>query len=98
MNVSFFVAMLPPRLRRIADLIAELLVALFALFMAVWGVKLVDATWYNTIADFPALSVGVTYLPIPLGGAILLLFVIEHMIGGARQPAPPGGHGHATVD
>src|SRR5712672_4835473 len=84
MNVSFFVAMLPPRLRRIADLIAELLVALFALFMVIWGVKLVDATWYNTIADFPALSVGVTYLPIPLGGASLLLFVIEHVCGGAR--------------
>src|SRR5215813_14322623 len=87
MNVSFFVAMLPPLLRRVADLIAELLVALFALFMVIWGVKLVDATWYNTIADFPALSVGVTYLPIPLGGAILLLFVIEHVIGGQKIDA-----------
>jgi TRAP-type C4-dicarboxylate transport system permease small subunit len=95
MNVSFFVAMLPPRLRRIADLIAELLVALFALFMVIWGMKLVDTTWYNTIADFPALSVGVTYLPIPLGGAILLLFVVEHVSGGARQPAPPREHGRA---
>jgi TRAP-type C4-dicarboxylate transport system permease small subunit len=84
MNVSFFVAMLPPRLRRIADLIAELLVALFGLFMVIWGVKLVDATWFNTIADFPALSVGVTYLPIPLGGAILLLFVIERVSRGQR--------------
>ena len=84
MNVSFFVAMLPPRLRRVVDLIAELLVGLFALFMVIWGVKLVEATWHNTIADFPALSVGVTYLPIPLGGAILLLFVIEHVSGGQR--------------
>jgi len=25
------------------------------------------------------LSVGVTYLPIPIGGVLLLLFVIEHM-------------------
>ncbi len=50
--------------------------------MVIWGVKLVDATWYNTIADFPALSVGVTYLPIPLGGAILLLFVVEQVSGG----------------
>ena len=84
MNVSFFVAMLPLRLRRIVDLIAELLVALFALFMVVWGAKLVEATWHNTIADFPALSVGVTYLPIPFGGAILLLFVIEHVTGHQR--------------
>ncbi len=103
MNVSFFVAMLPPRLRRIADLIAELLVALFALFMVIWGVKLVDATWYNTIADFPALSVGVTYLPIPLGGAILLLFVIEQVSGGqstdvGRQMTEDGSlKGHPSV-
>jgi TRAP-type C4-dicarboxylate transport system permease small subunit len=97
MNVSFFVAMLPPPLRRIADLIAELLVALFALFMVIWGAKLVDATWYNTIADFPALSVGVTYLPIPLGGAILLLFVIEHVIGGA-PPLSVSEHAHPMAD
>ena len=103
MNVSFFVAMLPPRLRQIADLIAELLVALFGLFMVIWGVKLVDATWYNTIADFPALSVGVTYLPIPLGGAILLLFVIEQVSGGqstdvGRQMTEDGSlKGHPSV-
>ena len=94
MNVSFFVAMLPPRLRRIADL----LVALFALFMVVWGAKLVDATWHNTIADFPALSVGVTYLPIPLGGAILLLFVIEHVIGAAQQTTQRSELPHVTAD
>ena len=93
MNVSFFVAMLPDRLRRIVDLIAELLVALFALFMVIWGVKLVEATWHNTIADFPALSVGVTYLPIPLGGAILLAFVVERVIGMVRKSDLPGSRG-----
>jgi TRAP-type C4-dicarboxylate transport system permease small subunit len=90
MNVSFFVAMLPPRPRRIADLVAEMLVGLFAAFMVIWGVKLVQATWHNTIADFPTLSVGVTYLPIPLGGAALLLFVIERLVGPAI-PAPADG-------
>jgi TRAP-type C4-dicarboxylate transport system permease small subunit len=90
MNVSFFVAMLPPRPRRIADLVAEMLVGLFAAFMVIWGVKLVEATWHNTIADFPTLSVGVTYLPIPLGGAALLLFVIERLVGPAI-PAPADG-------
>src|SRR5215468_12328142 len=98
MNVSFFVAMLPLRLRRIVDLIAELLVALFALFMVVWGAKLVEATWHNTIADFPELSVGVTYLPIPLGGAILMLFVIEHVLGVAPPPTLPSERPHLTAD
>ena len=82
MNVSFFVQMFPPPLRRLTELLAELLVATMALFMVIYGEKLVAATWYNTIADFPSLSVGVTYLPIPVGGAILLLFVVERVIFG----------------
>jgi TRAP-type C4-dicarboxylate transport system permease small subunit len=82
MNVSFFVQMFPPPLRMLTELLAELLVATMAMFMVVYGEKLVAATWYNTIADFPSLSVGVTYLPIPVGGAILLLFVIERVVFG----------------
>jgi TRAP-type C4-dicarboxylate transport system permease small subunit len=82
MNVSFFVQMFPPLLRRLTELLAELLVATMAMFMIVYGEKLVAATWYNTIADFPSLSVGVTYLPIPVGGALLLLFVIERVVFG----------------
>jgi TRAP-type C4-dicarboxylate transport system permease small subunit len=82
MNVSFFVQMFPPPLRILTELLAELLVATMALFMIVYGQKLVAATWYNTIADFPSLSVGVTYLPIPVGGAILLLFVVERVVFG----------------
>src|SRR2546422_11780071 len=41
MNVSFFVAMLPPSLRRWTELIAELLVAAMAVFMLGYGTKLV---------------------------------------------------------
>lgn len=82
MNVSFFVLMLPPAIRTIAELIAELMVAAMALFMAVYGSKLVDVTWYNTIAEFPSLSVGVTYLPIPISGVALLLFVVERLLLG----------------
>jgi TRAP-type C4-dicarboxylate transport system permease small subunit len=87
MNVSFFVLMLPPALRTGAEFIAELMVAIMALFMAVYGAKLVEVTWYNTIAAFPALSVGVTYLPIPIGGAVLLLFVVERLLLGV-PPEP----------
>jgi TRAP-type C4-dicarboxylate transport system permease small subunit len=82
MNVSFFVSMLPARLQLASDLATELLMAAMALFMLWYGAKLVDATWHNTIADFPFLSVGVTYLPIPIGGAFLLLFVIERVFLG----------------
>jgi TRAP-type C4-dicarboxylate transport system permease small subunit len=85
MNVSFFAAMLSPRYRRWTDLLVELLVGAMAAFMVVYGAKLVDATWLNSIDEFPDLSVGVTYLPIPLGGAALLLFVVERILLGAPR-------------
>ena len=62
-----------------------------ALFMAWYGTNLVIATWHNTIGDFPFLSVGITYLPIPVGGVFLLLFVIERLLIGqppSDEPAP----------
>jgi TRAP-type C4-dicarboxylate transport system permease small subunit len=79
MNVTFFVAMLPDKLRRVADILAELLVGAMAVFMVVYGKELVDATWLNSIDEFPWLSVGLTYTPIPLGGLALLLFVVERI-------------------
>ena len=88
MRMPFFVSLLPPRWQRAIEFVVELLMAAIALFMINWGQKLVAATWQNSIADFPSLSVGATYLPIPLGGAILLLFVIERVAIG-----PPGAIG-----
>lgn len=79
MRMSFFVSLLPPRWQRVSAFLVEVLMALIALFMVYWGAKLVAATWQNSVPEFPALSVGVSYLPIPLGGAILLLFVIERL-------------------
>jgi TRAP-type C4-dicarboxylate transport system permease small subunit len=93
MNISFFVDKLPDRLKAFVDLVVQLLMAMIALFMVYWGSLLVEATWYNTIPDFPALSVGVTYLPIPLGGFCLLLFVIERILLGA--PPDPTAHDDA---
>lgn len=92
MRMSFFASLLPPAGQRLCALLVEILMALIALFMVRWGITLVAATWQNSVADFPSLSVGVTYLPIPLGGAILLLFVIERLtIGPPPQPAPEAG-------
>ena len=79
MRVTVLTDILPPVLQRAAMVLRETLVALMGLFMAGFGWKLVEATWQNSIAEFPALSVGVTYLPIPIGAVVLLLFVIERL-------------------
>ena len=93
MNVSFFVDMLPDPLKAVVDLVVQLLMAAIALFMMVWGARLVEVTWYNTIPDFPALSVGLTYLPIPVGGFCLLLFILERIFLGT--PPDPTVHDDA---
>ena len=94
MRVGFFVSLLPDKLQRALALLVECLMALIALFMIHWGIKLVAATWQNSIADFPSLSVGVTYLPIPIGGVCLLLFIIERIFLGA--PPDPLPHSDAV--
>jgi TRAP-type C4-dicarboxylate transport system permease small subunit len=50
-----------------------------AAFMVVYGVHLCWLTRSNTIAEFPWLSVGVVYMPIPIGGLLTLLFIVEKM-------------------
>jgi len=91
MNVAYFAKHLPPRWRRALDVIVQLLMAVIATFMIVWGERLVEVTWHNSIAEFPFLSVGVTYLPIPIGGLCLLLFIIERIFLGL-PPDPIGPH------
>jgi TRAP-type C4-dicarboxylate transport system permease small subunit len=67
----------------------ELAMAGMNLFMLVWGVRLVHITWFQAISDFPLVSVGISYLPVPLGGAITLLFVVERLWTGRlfQEPA-----------
>jgi TRAP-type C4-dicarboxylate transport system permease small subunit len=52
---------------------------LVAGFMLGYGVHLCVVTWGNTIAEFPWLSTGVVYMPIPIGGFLTLLFIVEKM-------------------
>jgi TRAP-type C4-dicarboxylate transport system permease small subunit len=95
MNVSYFADQLPLPWRKLLDLLVQLLMALIAIFMIVWGERLVEVTWHNSIADFPFLSVGVTYLPIPIGGVFLLLFIVERIFLG-RPPEPIPQHPEAA--
>jgi TRAP-type C4-dicarboxylate transport system permease small subunit len=44
-----------------------------------YGIQLVRSFWYQSIADFPIVSTGISYLPVPIGGGIVALFVIERI-------------------
>ena len=84
--VSTLLNMLNDSNRTHMERTADIGMGIIALFMIKWGVLLVQATWQNTIAEFPELSVGVTYLPIPAAGVITLLFVIERLWLGEPPP------------
>jgi TRAP-type C4-dicarboxylate transport system permease small subunit len=75
-----------PTARKWLLLLADICMIATALFMVVYGTQLVQITWNQTIAEFPKLSVGLTYLPIPLGGLFTLLFIIERLWVGAPPP------------
>ena len=81
--VSTALNMLKQSRRAHLERVAHAGMGIIGLFMIRWGVLLVQATWHNTIAEFPALSVGVTYIPIPAAGVITLLFCIERLWLGA---------------
>ena len=81
----------PPGVRRALLWLADAAMVATALFMLVYGLQLVQVTWGQTIGEFPSLSVGVTYLPIPLAGFITLLFIIERLWLG---PPPPSSVMH----
>lgn len=66
----------------------ELAVAGTTLFMLIWGVRLVHTTWFQSIAEFPGVSVGLSYLPVPIGGGITVLFVIERLWTGVLFTDP----------
>jgi TRAP-type C4-dicarboxylate transport system permease small subunit len=89
-NVHICVQMLtdavPPSVRKWMLKLADLCMIAVALFMLVYGAQLVKVTWNQTIAEFPALSVGLTYSPIPMGGLFTLLFIIERLWLGAPPP------------
>ena len=93
-NLHIAVMMVPDMTSGIArTLIAwfiELCMLGTSLFLLFFGWGLVRTTWNQVMAQMPVIPVGLTYLPIPLGGLIIALFVIERLWSG-RFFAPAEG-------
>ena len=78
-GVGILPALLTGTARAALGFIIEIGMLVANLFMLWWGIKLVNTTWYQSIAEFPVVSVGFSYLPVPIGGLLIVLFVIERM-------------------
>lgn len=88
-SVNLVPDLLPPGGALVLAWVREIIVGSAAVFLLYYGVSLVRTTWHQVIAEFPTVSVGISYLPIPLGGAIMGIFVIERLLRGPHQPRDP---------
>ncbi|ANJ56494.1 TRAP transporter small permease [Pseudomonas silesiensis] len=85
MAVAMLTDRMTPHLRRTMSIVSQLLMATICLFMTVWGTKLCISTWNQFMSALPTLRVGITYMPIPVGGLLTLIFVLEKLLLGDQS-------------
>lgn len=85
MAVSMAVDRMPAQTRKIAAIVVQVLMAIVCLFMAVKGFKLCSNTWNQFLGEMPGMRVGISYLPIPIGGVVTLIFVLEKLFLGDQS-------------
>lgn len=83
--VAMITDRMPASLRRASRHLVDLLMLVVCLFMLVYGTKLCLETMGQTITSLPWMPVGATYAPVPLGGLLTLLFVLENLVFGPQH-------------
>ena len=68
-----------PSVRRAMLWGVDACIAATGLFMVGYGIQLCIVTQFQTMAEFPWLSVAFVYSPIPISGVFTLLFLIERV-------------------
>jgi len=68
-----------PAKRRTMLWVVDACMGATALFMIGYGFQLCVITQFQTMAEFPWLSVAFVYMPIPVSGLFTLLFLIERL-------------------
>ena len=76
---------LPEQVRRVLRGVVHGLMFVVAVYTVVKGTRLCLETWNQVIGQLPWLRVGITYMPVPLGGLVTALFVIEHALYGSQH-------------
>lgn len=92
-HLHISVGMLPNALtgwaRTALGVAIEISMLCMSVFMLWYGIGLCRATWNQSIAEFPGVSVGVSYLPVPIAGVLTILFIFERFLKGNWFPEPP---------
>ncbi len=79
---------LPDMLKNLCARVVDLLMLLISALMFWYSLWLCVDLWEQPVAEFPLLTSGESYLPLPVGSAILILFVIERLLFGSQENRP----------
>jgi len=94
--VNMLTDRLPTGLQRTAARLVDLMMLLITGLMLWYSYGLCLDLWEQPVAEFPLLTSGETYLPLPIGSTVLILFVIERLLFGSQENRPVvliGNHG-----
>ena len=94
--VTMLTDVLPRPLQALAAVAVDLLMALACGFVAWFGGRLVLETLGQSVAELPWLPVGVTYLALPLGSLVTVLFVLERRMHGPQDQRAAVRYGEAA--
>ncbi|WP_437887926.1 TRAP transporter small permease [Phytobacter sp. V91] len=86
--VSMVTDRLGENARRWCLILADLMLMAISLFIFWYGAALCAELWEQPVAEFPVFTAGESYLPLPIGSAITILFIIEKLFRGPQHHRP----------
>jgi TRAP-type C4-dicarboxylate transport system permease small subunit len=91
-HLHIAVGMIPNALqgsaKRALGFVIEVLMLGANVFLLWFGIKLCQSTWHQPLAEFPHISTGLSYLPVPIGGLLTTFFIVERFLKAEFFPAP----------
>ena len=86
--VNMLTDRLPASLKTFCARMVDLLMLAISGIMFWYSYLLCIELWEQPVAEFPILTSGESYLPLPIGSAVLILFVLERLMFGSQEHRP----------
>ncbi|WP_130100056.1 TRAP transporter small permease [Siccibacter turicensis] len=86
--VNMLTDRLPATLQRLCARLVDLLMLVISALIFWYSYQLCLELWEQPVAEFPLLTSGESYLPLPVGSALLILFVVERLLFGSQESRP----------
>lgn len=74
--------------KKVCLFLVDLLMIVISLFILIYSYILCSELWSQPVAEFPLLTAGQTYIPLPIGSAITLCFILERLFFGPQTHRP----------